>query len=98
MNKKLRALLDSINAKKQEVQDLAEAGKLTEAQTAKDELQKLQKKFDLLADVMDTNQANASAEPHQFIDQQKFTPKQCRNAFAASDTGRGFAPVRMGFV
>ena len=35
MNKKLRALLDSINAKKQEVQDLAEAGKLTEAQTAK---------------------------------------------------------------
>ena len=41
MNKKLRALLDSINAKKQEVQDLAEADKLTEAQTAKDELQQL---------------------------------------------------------
>ena len=45
MNKKLRALLDSINAKKQEVQDLAEAGKLTEAQDAKDELQQLQQKL-----------------------------------------------------
>ena len=83
MNKKLRALLDSINAKKQEVQNLAEAGKLTEAQAAKDELQQLQKKFDLLADVMDDKQTNASAEPHQVIDQQKFTPKQCRSAFAA---------------
>ena len=61
MNKKLRALLDSINAKKQEVQDLAEAGKLTEAQTAKDELQQLQKKFDLLADVMDAHKNNAGA-------------------------------------
>lgn len=83
MNKKLRALLDSINAKKQEVQDLAEAGKLTEAQTAKDELQQLQQKFDLLADVMDAKQTNAGAEPHQVIDQQDFTPKQCRSAFAA---------------
>jgi len=76
MNKKLRALLDSINAKKQEVQDLAEAGKLTEAQTAKDELQQLQKKFDLLADVMDAHKNNAGAEPHQVIDQQEFTPQQ----------------------
>ena len=83
MNKKLRALLDSINAKKQEVQDLAEAGKLTEAQAAKDELQQLQQKFDLLADVMDAHKDNAGAEPHQVIDQQKFTPKQCRSAFAA---------------
>ena len=83
MNKKLRALLDSINAKKKEVQDLAEAGKLTEAQAAKDELQQLQQKFDLLADVMDTKQASAGEEPHQVIDQQEFTPKQCRSAFAA---------------
>lgn len=83
MNKKLRALLDSINAKKQEVQDLAEADKLTEAQTAKDELQQLQQKFDLLADVMDAHKDNVGAEPHQVIDQQEFTPKQCRSAFAA---------------
>lgn len=83
MNKKLRALLDSINDKKQEVQDLAEAGKLTEAQAAKDELQQLQQKFDLLADVMDAHKDNAGAEPHQVIDQQKFTPQQCRSAFAA---------------
>ena len=83
MNKKLRALLDSINAKKQEVQDLAEAGKLTEAQTAKDELQQLQQKSDLLADVMDTKQASAGTEPHQVIDQQEVTPKQRRAALAA---------------
>jgi len=83
MNKKLRALLDSINAKKQEVQDLAEAGKLTEAQTAKDELQQLQQKFDLLADVMDTKQASAGTEPHQVVDQQEVTPKQRRAALAA---------------
>lgn len=83
MNKKLRALLDSINAKKQEVQDLAEAGKLTEAQAAKDELQQLQQKFDLLADVMDAKYDNAGAQQHQVIDQQEFTPKQCRSAFAA---------------
>ena len=83
MNKKLRALLDSINAKKQEVQDLAEAGKLTEAQDAKDELQQLQQKFDLLADVMDDKKTNADAGQHQVIDQQEFTPKQCRSAFAA---------------
>ena len=74
MNKKLRALLDSINAKKQEVQDLAEAGKLTEAQAAKDELQQLQQKFDLLADVMDAHKDNVGAEPHQVIDQQQTVP------------------------
>lgn len=38
MNKKLLELLDSINAKKAEVKNLAEAGNLEEAKAAKEEL------------------------------------------------------------
>ncbi len=53
MNKKLLELLDSINQKKQQVQDLVEEGKLDNAETAKAELQDMQKKFDLLKDVLD---------------------------------------------
>lgn len=53
MNKKLKALLDKINNKKAEVTDLAEKGKLDEAEKAKAELINLQKQFDLLQDVVD---------------------------------------------
>ena len=53
MNKKLLALLDQINAQKQTVIDLANAGKLEEAKAAKKELQDLQDKFDLLKDIDD---------------------------------------------
>ena len=53
MNKKLLELLDQINAKKVEVQNLAEAGNIEAAQAAKDELIALQNKFDLLKDVLD---------------------------------------------
>lgn len=53
MNKKLLALLDQINAQKQTVIDLANAGKLEEAKAAKKELQDLQDKFDLLKDIED---------------------------------------------
>lgn len=53
MNKKLRKLLDKINAKKEEVKNLAESGKIDEAKVAKDELQKLQDEFDILKDVED---------------------------------------------
>ena len=48
MNKKLLALLNQINAQKQKVVDLANDGKLEEAKAAKEELQKMQDKFDLL--------------------------------------------------
>lgn len=54
MNKKLQALLDSINEKKALVQNLAEAGKISEATEAKAELVKLQAQFDLLKDIEDT--------------------------------------------
>ena len=47
MNKKLQALLDSIKEKRDLVQNLAEAGKISEATEAKAELVKLQAKFDL---------------------------------------------------
>ena len=53
MNKKLLELLDQINAKKVEVQNLAEAGNIEAAQSAKDELIAMQNKFDLLKDVLD---------------------------------------------
>ena len=53
MNKKLLELLDRINAKKVEVQNLAEAGNMEAAQAAKDELVAMQNKFDLLKDVLD---------------------------------------------
>ena len=57
MNKKLLALLDQINAQKQTVIDLANAGKLEEAKAAKKELQDLQDKFDLLKDIEDPDPA-----------------------------------------
>lgn len=56
MNEKLLALLNSINAQKQKVVDLANENKLEEAKAAKEELQKLQNKFDLLKDVLDAGE------------------------------------------
>ena len=38
MNEELKKMLDSINAKKQEVKDLCKAGKIEDAATAKEEL------------------------------------------------------------
>ena len=51
MNKKLLELLDKINAKKEEVRNLAEGGKLDEAEAAKNELKAMQQQFDLLKDL-----------------------------------------------
>ena len=53
MNKKLLELLNQINAQKQVVIDLANAGKLAEAKAEKEKLQQMQDKFDLLKDVED---------------------------------------------
>lgn len=54
MNKKLLALLNSINEKKEKIKNLAEQGNLEEARTEKNELQKLQDQFDLLKDIEDS--------------------------------------------
>ena len=48
MNKELRELLASINAKKAEVREKAAAGDLEGAKAAKDELQKLQEKLHMI--------------------------------------------------
>lgn len=53
MNKKLLELLDKINAKKTEVKNLVEAGKIAEAKAAKEELKTLQDEFDILKDIED---------------------------------------------
>ena len=62
-NEKLRKLLNEINEKKIMVQNLVEQGKLEEAKAAKEELVNLQKKFDLLKDVMDPEGDGTVAEP-----------------------------------
>lgn len=58
MNKKLLELLDKINNKKVEVRSLVDQGKIEEAKAAKDELKKLQDKFDILKDIDDTAVTN----------------------------------------
>lgn len=61
MNKELLKLLEKINGKKAEVKDLVDQGKLDEAETAKSELVDMQKKFDILKDVLDEAQETAAA-------------------------------------
>lgn len=51
MNEKLKKLLASINARKQKIKDLVEAGKLDDAQAEKKLLIEEQKQFDLLYDL-----------------------------------------------
>ena len=63
MNKKLRELLDQINGKKAEVRNLVAENKVEEAITAKQELQALQAKFDLLKDIEDPDGDGTTDEP-----------------------------------
>lgn len=58
MSKKLLELLDSIKEKKTLVQSLVAEGKLEDAANAKEELKKLQQKFDLLKDLEDEELEN----------------------------------------
>lgn len=58
MRKNVIALLNAINAKKAEVQAFVEADQIEEAKVAKDELQKLQNKFDLIKDIEDPELVN----------------------------------------
>lgn len=60
MPKELLELLDQINAKKQEVKNLASQGKLDEAEAAKNELIDMQRKFNILKDVYDNARPAAS--------------------------------------
>lgn len=60
MNKKMRELLAKINAKKEEVRNLVDEGKVEEAKNAKKELQDLQDSFDLLKDLDDKEYEDAA--------------------------------------
>lgn len=62
MNKKLMELLEAINAKKVEVKDLVTEDKIEEATQAKEELKNMQKKFDLLKDVVDAKEEEMKKE------------------------------------
>lgn len=63
MNKQLLEMLDAIDAKKQEVVDLTTADKIDEATKAKEELVRLQEKFDLLKDVVKDDAEPVSPKP-----------------------------------
>ncbi|MDO4648080.1 MAG: phage major capsid protein [Eubacteriales bacterium] len=54
MNKKLRELLNKINNKKTEIVNLVAEDKMDEAEAAKADLEKMQAKFDLMSEVMDS--------------------------------------------
>ena len=58
----LQQLLDAINAKKAEVKNLAEQGKIAEAKTAKEELVNLQEQYNILKDVVEEEQTGVSIE------------------------------------
>ena len=53
MRKKLLELLNAINAKKVEIQNLADNGDLEKAKAEKEKLKNMQNKFDLLKDLDD---------------------------------------------
>ena len=52
----LQELLDAINAKKAEVKNLAEQGKIADAKTAKEELINLQEQYNILKDMVEEEQ------------------------------------------
>lgn len=88
MNKKLLEMLERINAQKKTVQDLVDAGKLTEASEAKKELIDMQKAFDLLKDIEEETPA-AGVKP-------KKTALDAVAAFAAA-ARRGFRNEELGY-
>lgn len=62
MNKELRELLNKINAKKAEAKNLIAENKIDEAKVAKEELQKLQDKFDVMKDLYDQEEEEIEAQ------------------------------------
>lgn len=58
MPKELKELLDKINAKKEEVRNLANENKIEEAKAAKEELKKLSDKFNVLYDLYEEEEEN----------------------------------------
>ncbi len=93
----LQKLLDAINAKKLEVQNLVKENKIEEAKAAKAELQTMQDKYDLLSDIEDNGKAPVSnsikpvVEPkdpiHEFANAARRHFKNAMNEGTAADGG-----------
>lgn len=80
MNKKMLDLLNRINEKKKEVQNLAEDGKLEEAKVAKEELVNLQQRFDLLKDIVDPEGVAVKPENKVVVKDKADAVKEFANA------------------
>ena len=93
MNKKLLELLNQINEKKTMVQNLVEQGKLEEAKEAKNELEDMQAKFDLLKDVIDPD-GNGTVKPQNMTAVPDGEPKDSTKEFANA-ARRGFRNTTM---
>ena len=93
MNKKLLELLNQINEKKTMVQNLVEQGKLEEAKEAKNELEDMQAKFNLLKDVMDPA-GNGTVEAQNTPAVPDGEPKDSTKEFANA-ARRGFRNATM---
>lgn len=93
----LQKLLDDINAKKLEVQNLVKENKIDEAKAAKAELQMMQDKYDLLSDMQDngktpmSNNIKPVVEPkdpiHEFANAARHHFKNSMNEGTAADGG-----------
>ena len=93
----LQKLLDDINAKKLEVQNLVKENKIDEAKDAKAELQMMQDKYDLLSDMQDngktpmSNNVKPVVEPkdpiHEFANAARHHFKNSMNEGTAADGG-----------
>lgn len=69
MSNELKQLLASINAKKEQVKDLCEIGKLDEAQEVKDAMKKEQQQFELLYDLEDEKKEGIPENAQKPMDQ-----------------------------
>lgn len=78
-----KEMLDAINAKVAEVKALVEADKIDEAKKAKEELQKMQDKFDLLNDIVEDEQSGKGelqVENKVVVEQKKDSIHEFANA------------------
>ena len=62
MNKELQEMLDAINEQKTKVKNLVKEDKVDDAKAAKEELQKMQDKFDLIKDLEDETKEGIEAK------------------------------------
>lgn len=91
MKKKLQELLNAINAKKAEVINLVNEGKLDEAKAAKEELVNMQEEYDLLNDLGDAAPVNvlSGASPVEPVDAVHEFAEAARHGFYTNTMTEG---------